>query len=75
MKKTEKKSFRDMMHRLEEITTLLESDKIQLEDSISLYEEGIEISAVCLSSLKDAELKITELKNRLTEISKDNPEN
>lgn len=75
MKKTEKKSFRDMMLRLEEITALLESDKIQLEDSITLYEEGIEISAVCLSSLRDAELKITELKNRLTEISKDNPEN
>ena len=74
MKKTEKKSFRDMMLRLEEITSLLESDKIQLEDSISLYEEGIEISAVCLSSLRDAELKITELKNKLTEISKDNPD-
>jgi len=75
MKKTEKKSFREMMLRLEEITALLESDKIELEDSIRLYEEGIEISAVCLTSLKEAELKITELKNRLTEISKDNPEN
>jgi len=69
MKKTEKKSLKEMMLRLEEITTLLESDKIQLEDSICLYEEGIEISSFCLSSLKNAELKITELKNRITDIS------
>jgi exodeoxyribonuclease VII small subunit len=57
MKKNEKKSFRDMISRLEEITELLESNKIELEDSIQLYEEGIAISTDCITSLKEAELK------------------
>ncbi|HOJ19384.1 MAG TPA: exodeoxyribonuclease VII small subunit [Ignavibacteriaceae bacterium] len=60
-----------MISRLEEITELLESNKIELEDSIQLYEEGIAISTDCITSLKEAELKITELKNKLADISQE----
>jgi exodeoxyribonuclease VII small subunit len=36
-----------------------------LKESIQLYEEGIKLSKICYNRLKDAELKITELKSQL----------
>ncbi len=68
-KKLEKISFESKLNRLEEISSLLESENIGLEEAISLYEEGIELSRVCISTLKNAELKITELKKKLDDIS------
>jgi exodeoxyribonuclease VII small subunit len=68
-KKTEKNSFESKLTRLEEISTLLESDDIGLEEAIRLYEEGIELSKNCISTLSEAELKVTELKKKLGELS------
>ena len=68
-KKTKKETFEVKLRRLEEISSLLESDDIELEKAINLYEEGIELSKDCVSTLKNAELKITELKKNLDELS------
>ncbi len=68
-KKNERVSFESKLNRLEEISTLLESESIGLEESISLYEEGIELSRDCISTLKNAELKITELKKKLDDLA------
>ena len=68
-KKNERISFESKLNRLEEISTLLESESIGLEESISLYEEGIELSRDCISTLKNAELKITELKKKLDDLA------
>ncbi len=57
------------LSRLEEISELLENNEIGLEDSISLYEEGIKLSKSCLTTLKKAELKVTKLKNELTDLT------
>jgi len=73
-KKTEKVSFENKLNRLEEISSLLESESIGMEEAISLYEEGIELSRDCISTLKSAELKITELKKKLDELSIDEPD-
>lgn len=73
-KKSHKETFEEKLHRLEEISNLLDSDDIGIEKSIELYEEGIKLSKVCMSTLKDAELKITELKSKLTEITEDQEE-
>ncbi len=73
-KKTEKVSFENKLNRLEEISSLLESESIGLEEAISLYEEGIELSRNCISTLKSAELKITELKKKLDGLSIDGQE-
>lgn len=54
-------SFEKSLQRLEEIALLLESDEIGLDESIKLYEEGIELSKKCYEKLKNAELKISEL--------------
>ena len=70
-KKSTKESFEDKLHRLEEISNLLDSEEIGIEKAIELYEEGIHLSKDCLSTLNKAELKITELKGRLTEVTED----
>ncbi|HET54943.1 MAG TPA: exodeoxyribonuclease VII small subunit [Ignavibacteria bacterium] len=64
-KKKETDSFESSLKRLEEIADLLENDEIGLDESIKLYEEGINLSKICYNKLKDAEVKITELKSRL----------
>jgi len=65
MSKKKEQKFEQLLLRLEEISTLLESDDIGLEDSIKLYEEGIELSRKCYDILENAELKVTELKKQL----------
>ncbi len=68
-KKKQQHNFEKDLSRLEEISELLESNEIGLEDSISLYEEGIKLSKSCLTTLKKAELKVTKLKNELTDLT------
>jgi len=70
-RKNEKKSFKKSLTRLEEITNLLESEEIELEEALQLYEEGINLSRFCLSSLKSAEIKITELKKKIENLPLD----
>jgi exodeoxyribonuclease VII small subunit len=57
--------FEANLARLEEISSMLEGDEIGLENALTLYEEGIELSKKCIAVLKSAELKITELKKQL----------
>lgn len=64
-KKTNQSSFKTDLQRLEEISNLLDSGEIDLEDAITLYEEGIQLSKKCLKTLNDAELKVTELKSEI----------
>lgn len=68
MSKKKELSFEESLRRLQEISDLLESEEAGLEKSIELYEEGIKLSKYCYSVLKEAELKVTELKK---EIEKD----
>ena len=68
-KKADKETFEKKITRLEEISSQLENEDIGLEEAITLYEEGIELSKSCITSLKKAELKITELKKKLDDIS------
>jgi exodeoxyribonuclease VII small subunit len=68
-KKKIKSSFEENLKRLEEISNLLESDELGLDDSISLFEEGLKLSKTCITELKKAEIKITELKSELSEIT------
>lgn len=67
----EKKKFKDFesaLARLDEITRQLESGEIKLEESISLYSEGVEIAAFCSKSLSEAENKIMKLKEQHQEL-------
>ncbi|MEJ5261699.1 MAG: exodeoxyribonuclease VII small subunit [Ignavibacterium sp.] len=68
------KSFEEKLKRLEQISEMLESGDVQLEESISLFEEGIKLSKECLSILENAELKITKLKKEISNNSNDEGE-
>jgi exodeoxyribonuclease VII small subunit len=68
-KKKAKSNFEQDLLRLEEISRLLEEDNVELEEAISLFEEGVKLSKSCLQILKKSELKITELKSDLGKIT------
>ena len=73
-KKGNKNSFEIKLHRLEEIASKLDSEEIGIENAIALYEEGIKLSKECMETLKKAELKITELKTKLTDVTESQEE-
>jgi exodeoxyribonuclease VII small subunit len=73
-KKKTKNTFEENLSRLEEISTLLESEELGLDESISLFEEGIKLSKNCMTTLKKAELKITKLKSELSEVTSEEDE-
>jgi exodeoxyribonuclease VII small subunit len=54
-------SFESCIKRLEKIVDVLERGEVPLEESIKMYEEGIELSKVCLERLSEAELKIKKI--------------
>lgn len=56
------RSFEESLHRLEEIVRTLESDESTLAEAVRLYEEGTELAGICRRELRDAELKITQLR-------------
>lgn len=57
-----KLKFEDKMERLQEIVDLLDSSDIELDKSISLYKEGLELSKELKEQLSAYEEKIEELK-------------
>lgn len=64
-KKKNKSNFEQDLSRLEEISKKLEEDNLDLEEAISLFDEGVKLSKSCLKTLREADLKITELKGEL----------
>ncbi|MCS6985524.1 MAG: exodeoxyribonuclease VII small subunit [Leptospiraceae bacterium] len=52
---TEGLSFEKALDELEEITRKLESGNTSLEESMQLYERGIQLKQFCEKKLKDAE--------------------
>ena len=57
----EKQSLKNSMARLEEIVSLLERNEIELEEAISLFEEGLKLVNSCDTQLKTFENKVAQL--------------
>ena len=60
-KKNDELNFEDSLMRLEQIAELLENENTPLEESISLFEEGIALKEICDQKLKKAKLKIEKI--------------
>ena len=59
-KKTKKDiSFEEAVERLEKIVRMLESGSVPLDDSLVLFEEGVELVKTCNSKLDAVQQKIT----------------
>lgn len=54
----ERISFEDALKNLEAIVNKLEEGSVSLEESVSLYEEGMKLSKHCSEILEKAELRI-----------------
>lgn len=53
--------------RLEEIVKKLEDEKTPIEESLSLFKEGIELTEYCTNKLRDIEKEITVIQEGLKE--------
>ena len=63
MNNKEKVSFEDALRDLEEIVDNLNNDDLELEKAISAYEKGMELKKICEKRLKEAKLRIENIKD------------
>lgn len=59
-----KLSFEDALAQLEAIVESMESGEVPLADLLARFEQGTKLLKVCEARLKDAELKIEQLKKQ-----------
>lgn len=65
-------TFEKAMDRLEEIVSLLESGDSPLDESLSLFEEGVKLVKLCNSQLEKAESSVKMLINQDGELVEKN---
>ena len=68
----EKMNFEESMQKLEEIAKELESGELDLDASMSKFEEGMKLSKKCNEILENAEKKITILLQKDGELVEEN---
>ncbi len=68
-KQPDQPSFEDAVSRLESIVDSMEQGQVPLAELISRYEEGSKLLKICEARLKDAELKIDQLKKTRDTVS------
>ena len=66
------KSFEENMEELEKVVAELEKGDLNLDDSVSRFEQGIKISKECSKILEEAEIKITILVKKDDEMKEEN---
>jgi exodeoxyribonuclease VII small subunit len=65
-KPVEELSFREGMAELDEIVKGLEGGQLELEDSLSQYERGVQLISNLQKRLGDAQQKVEELMGRIS---------
>lgn len=58
-------SFESSLEQVEQIIERIERGEVGLEDSLTQYERGVELIRRCRGILKQAELKVEELTQRM----------
>lgn len=61
MEEGEEITFEDAMKRLEEIVETLGEGNLSLEDSLKMFQEGMELCKICNKKLDVAEYKVEKL--------------
>lgn len=67
-----KENFEESMKKLEEIVVELENGNLNLDESVSKFEEGMKIAKQCNGMLENAEKKITILLEKDGELKEEN---
>lgn len=65
-KQIEEMTFREMMDELDDIVNVLESNTLELEDSLKSYERGIVLMRTLKERLSDAQQKVNVLMGELS---------
>jgi exodeoxyribonuclease VII small subunit len=60
---TDRPSLEEALERLDEITRSLEGGEIELEESLSLYEEGVRLVRLAEAAIRSAEMRIESLQS------------
>jgi exodeoxyribonuclease VII small subunit len=63
-KKKSDSTFESEFERLSKIVGQLESEETTLDESLALYEEGVELSRFCVEKLTTAQERLKELKKK-----------
>lgn len=56
--KSKKQTFEDDLERLEVIVEKLEGGELDLDESLELFEEGVNLSRACMKKLEEAQTKV-----------------
>ena len=64
-------TFEEMYVELENVTKKLDDKDVSLEESIALYNKGIELSNKCLESLNESKGKILLLTDELKKLTEE----
>ena len=64
--------FEEAMKQLEQIACELEKGELNLDDSVTKFEEGMKLSKTCSKILEEAEKKITILIQKEDELLEEN---
>ena len=65
------KTFEEALERLEEIVSCLEDHEQPLDETVNLFEEGLELVKLCDDRLKKFENRIEELSEKHADGSKE----
>ena len=66
-----KESFKQSMDRLDEIIARLNQNEVELEEAITLFEEGLKLDKQCDARLKQFEQRVSVLSEVKEEEGKD----
>lgn len=64
--------FEDAMKSLEQIASELEKGNLNLDQSVTKFEEGMKLSKICNKILEDAEKRITILIKNEEDVTEEN---
>lgn len=56
--------FEEALSELEQIVQQLEQQDVSLENSVTLYQRGMELSQICTEILEQAELKVNQVNDQ-----------
>tara|TARA_B100000700_G_scaffold209599_1_gene230472 strand:+ start:305 stop:535 length:231 start_codon:yes stop_codon:yes gene_type:complete len=56
-----KNNLESAMNRLKEISDKIENDKLNIDESMNLFEEGMKLTKDCRKILENAELKVQKI--------------
>ncbi|MGN1400355.1 MAG: exodeoxyribonuclease VII small subunit [Bacillus sp. (in: firmicutes)] len=69
MSKEQELSFEEAMEQLEHIVELLEEGEVPLEEAITIYKKGMDLSRLCHGKLRNAQEQLVQIVDETGELT------